>query len=322
MIPVFFSVVAGVFGLAFGSFLNVCATRWPVGESVAAGRSRCRSCGRTLAWWENLPLVSWLLLRGRCRSCKAIIGWRYPLVELAVAVLWAFAGGRVLAGSVDLALPLRALAYQLAIAAGLMIFLWLLTALAVLDAENLWLPDRLVWPGTALGLMITLGGLTAQAGLGLTSGLPPSALPATMGMTAATGLAQWLAAMGGPSGSLSARLWIALVSPLLAAAPMLAIRWLYRLVRHREGLGLGDVKLMAMLAAWLGVAGAALAFFLGSILGALTALALLARPRAQGEDAEWMRAKLPFGSFLCLGAAIGVFWGRPLIALYLRWAGL
>src|ERR1039458_2744307 len=75
-------------GLAFGSFLNVCVSRLPEGESVATPRSHCRRCSHALAWWENLPLLRWLLLRGRCRSCSAWIGLRYPAVELAVGVLW------------------------------------------------------------------------------------------------------------------------------------------------------------------------------------------------------------------------------------------
>jgi leader peptidase (prepilin peptidase)/N-methyltransferase len=89
MIRILGTIFAGLLGLAFGSFLNVCLSRWPAGESVVKPRSHCRQCGRTLAWWENVPLVSWLALRGRCRGCKSWIGWRYPLVEFSVAVLWA-----------------------------------------------------------------------------------------------------------------------------------------------------------------------------------------------------------------------------------------
>ncbi len=84
MIRIVGTILAGLLGLAFGSFLNVCLSRWPEGESVVKPRSHCRNCGRTLAWWENVPLVSWIALRGRCRTCKAKISWRYPLVELAV----------------------------------------------------------------------------------------------------------------------------------------------------------------------------------------------------------------------------------------------
>src|SRR5215469_16083354 len=89
MIRIFATTLAGLLGLAFGSFLNVCLSRWPAGESVVAPRSHCRNCSRTLAWWENIPIASWLALRRRCRTCGASISWRYPLVELLVGGLWA-----------------------------------------------------------------------------------------------------------------------------------------------------------------------------------------------------------------------------------------
>src|ERR1035441_9281736 len=111
MIRILGTIFAGLLGLAFGSFLNVCLSRWPQGESIVKPRSHCRQCDHTLAWWENLPLVSWLALRGRCRSCHAWIGWRYPLVELAVGVLWATVAWSILnlillpdAPTVDIAL--------------------------------------------------------------------------------------------------------------------------------------------------------------------------------------------------------------------------
>ncbi len=81
MIRILGTIFAGLLGLAFGSFLNVCLSRWPAGESVIKPRSHCRNCDHTLAWWENVPLVSWLVLRGRCRNCRGWIGWRYPVVE-------------------------------------------------------------------------------------------------------------------------------------------------------------------------------------------------------------------------------------------------
>jgi len=90
MIRILGTIFAGLLGLAFGSFLNVCLSRWPEGESVVKPRSHCRHCSHTLAWWENVPLASWLVLRGRCRGCGAWIGWRYPLVEAAVGGLWAW----------------------------------------------------------------------------------------------------------------------------------------------------------------------------------------------------------------------------------------
>ena len=95
MIRILGTIFAGLLGLAFGSFLNVCLSRWPAGESIIRPRSHCRQCSRTLAWWENVPLISWLALRGRCRTCRAWIGWRYPLVELAVGLLWVYRSGNI-----------------------------------------------------------------------------------------------------------------------------------------------------------------------------------------------------------------------------------
>ncbi len=323
MIPVFATVFAGLLGLAFGSFLNVCATRWPEDESAAKGRSRCRSCGRTLAWWENVPLVSWIALRGRCRTCKAIIGWRYPLMELAVGSLWAFAAWRVLAGAVDLTLPLSVLGYQLSVAVGLMILLWLLVALAVLDAENFWLPDRLVWPGIVLGIAATYFWLAAATRLSQhhLDAVSLSALP-MMSMESMLWLQDFLEFIRTPWIDSRFAGWLLLLAgPILAAAVILLIRFLYWLIRRREGLGLGDAKLMAMLAAWLGLEGAMLAFSIGCILGAITALVLLALPSSRNGEPNWALKKLPLGTFLCIGGIVSVFWGGQLIALYAHWAG-
>src|SRR5215469_892037 len=90
MIRIFSTVFAGLLGLAFGSFLNVCLSRCPAGESIVRPASHCRNCGHVLAWWENVPLVSWAALRGHCRQCGAWIGSRYVIVEAAVGGLWAF----------------------------------------------------------------------------------------------------------------------------------------------------------------------------------------------------------------------------------------
>jgi leader peptidase (prepilin peptidase)/N-methyltransferase len=108
---------------------------------------------------------------------------------------------------------------------------------------------------------------------------------------------------------------------LAAASLILLIRWLYKLIRHQEGIGLGDAKLMALLAAWLGLPGALLAFALGSILGALAALVLLAAPSARTNPKSWATSKLPLGTFLCIGGIVSSLWGQPMIAAYLRWAG-
>jgi leader peptidase (prepilin peptidase)/N-methyltransferase len=291
MMRILGTVFAGLLGLAFGSFLNVCLSRWPEGESVVQPRSHCRSCDRALPWWENVPLLSWLVLGGRCRGCRAWIGWRYPLVELAVGVLWAFAFWQLPGPLLRSGAEPGSLYVALGLAVGDAIFFWLLIALAVLDAENLWLPDWVTLPGIALGFLYTdlvVTGFSAGGSI--------------MGASAR-------AAFG------------SLLSILAAAGLILLIRWIYWLIRRREGIGLGDAKLMALLAAWLGLPGALLAFGLGVVLGAAIALVLLALPRAQKEAESWGLRKLPLGTFLCLGGIVSGLWGKAILAAYLRWAG-
>ncbi len=156
MIRTLGTVLAGLLGLAFGSFLNVCLSRWPEGESVVKPRSHCRSCARTLAWWENVPLLSWIVLRRRCRGCHEKISWRYPLVELAVGAAWALDVWSLLgAPNGSLAHPFH-FPERPFIELGALFFLWLLVALAVLDAEHLWLPDKLTVSGIVLGIIWTV----------------------------------------------------------------------------------------------------------------------------------------------------------------------
>jgi leader peptidase (prepilin peptidase)/N-methyltransferase len=107
-----------------------------------------------------------------------------------------------------------------------------------------------------------------------------------------------------------------------AAALILLIRWLYKLIRHREGIGLGDAKLMAMLAAWLGLPGALLAFAFGVVIGTVFALGVLIIPADRRDSGSWAATKLPLGTFLCIGGIVSSLWGQPIIAAYLRWSGL
>jgi len=98
-------------------------------------------------------------------------------------------------------------------------------------------------------------------------------------------------------------------------------RWLYWLLRHREGVGLGDAKLMAMLAAWLGLEGALLSFVIGVVLGAVVAIVLLVSPAVRRDQERWAQTKLPLGTFLCVGGIVSALWGEPIIHAYLHWAG-
>ena len=302
MIRILGTVLAGLLGLAFGSFLNVCLSRWPEGESVVKPRSHCRSCGRTLAWWENVPVVSWVALRGRCRTCGAGISWRYPAVELGVGVLWAFTTWRVLpaALSPDLSSTEAPLVFLytsgLDIALGRLVLFLALIALAVLDAESLWLPNWINFPGIALGIMLNCAHFV---------------------------LADWLAEgdTAGLLGTIAVSLLGEMIPPLASVGLILFIRWAYWLIRRREGIGLGDAKLMAMLGAWLGLSGALLSFGIGVVLGAVFAMIALALPAARQESETWLAAKLPLGTILCIGGIVSALWGQPIIEAYERWAG-
>jgi leader peptidase (prepilin peptidase) / N-methyltransferase len=303
LIHIWGTVFAGLLGLAFGSFLNVCLSRWPAGESIVKPRSHCRNCGHMLAWWENVPLVSWLLLRGRCRSCGAWIGWRYVVVEAALGGLWAYAVWNSLPAAPNASLPAALLWYQAAGAICTMTLIWILVCLAALDAEHLWLPDWITWPGIALG--ITLGILK---------------LPVLVKLSASTGLPLAEEIENSRYGIYTPALELVL-GAIAAASLVLLIRWTYWILRRREGIGLGDAKLMALMAAWLGFAGALLAFGIGVLLGAGMALVVLMRPRKQGDDG-WNLVKLPLGTFLCIGGIVSCLWGQEIIAAYVRWVGM
>jgi leader peptidase (prepilin peptidase) / N-methyltransferase len=291
MIRICCTVLAGLLGLAFGSFLNVCLSRWPEGESVVQPHSHCRSCGRTLAWWENLPVLSWLALRGKCRTCGAGIGWRYPAVELAVGLIWAAVVWQATAGSFEQLVFSEKPGAAVAIVFLKFVFLWLLVALAILDAEHLWLPNWLTLTGIALGSVNLLIGVTSARRFFIVE----------------------------PGPVMDAVYWLAGV--VASAMLILLIRWTYWLIRRREGIGLGDAKLMAMLGAWLGLSGALLSFGIGVVLGAVFALIALAVPAARRKSETWLAAKLPLGTFLCIGGIISALWGQPIIDTYRRWAG-
>jgi leader peptidase (prepilin peptidase)/N-methyltransferase len=302
MIRVLGTMFAALMGLAFGSFLNVCLTRWPAGESIVKPRSHCRNCGRTLAWWENVPLVSWLALRGRCRTCGTWIGWRYVVVEAAVGALWANLAWQNTDLLIDyLREPTIFLYYPLIRLIGGMALSWLLVALATLDAEYLWLPNSITVPGIILGLLLDV----ADAVVGAIS---PWYDPVHAAISS-----EVLRGVGHET-------LIRLLEILIAAGLILLIRWIYKLLRHREGLGLGDAKLMAMLAAWLGLPGALLSFAIGVVLGSLAGIILLVRGTKSTTQASWATAKLPLGTFLCIGGIVTSLWGQPIIAAYLRWA--
>ncbi len=303
--------VAFIVGLLFGSFLNVCISRLPAHRSVVKPRSHCPGCKETIRWYDNVPLLSWVLLRGRCRRCGMGISWRYPAVELAVGVWFLFLSGRTWAllksnwMTVDFGPPL--LVWRIDASTELFALAtlgFLLIGLLTMDWETHTLPDAFTLSGTLIGFLL----VCVQAAF-----LPTGAGDVHFDP-------RGKARLNSP-GSFAARGDVFLVGSeamvlkrlfaiLALAGVLLLIRYLYKRLRGRQGLGLGDVKLAAMLAAFLGFWPAVLALFLGIVLCSAYAVVLLARRRADGLT------RLPLGSFLCLGGLITALWGMPLIAWY------
>jgi leader peptidase (prepilin peptidase)/N-methyltransferase len=173
-----------------------------------------------------------------------------------------------------------------------MFFVLLLVGLAVLDAEYLWIANAATIPGTILGLSIPI----------------------------------FFESIMRTRPGLHSQFWIdfggRLIATIAAGGIILLIRWTYWLIRRREGIGLGDAKLMAMLGAWLGLSGALLSFAIGVLLGAVFALVVLAVPAARRESDNWLLSKMPLGTFLCVGGIVSALWGQPMIAAYLRLIGV
>lgn len=270
----FFLTVLGAFGLVFGSFANVVIWRFPRGESLSMPASHCPRCNASIAPYDNIPVLSWLILRGRCRSCGEPIAVRYPVVELLSAALWVLAG-------LTFGMNLRTM---LAV-----VLFYMLLILSYIDLDHLRLPNALVALLAAVGM------------LGV-------AVSAFTGMQAAPviGVAS--------RGALSSPVLVAVLGVLLGAGPIFLLAWGYRAVRGRTGLGMGDVKLLAVLGIYEGPY-VLLALMIGSILGAVFGLL-----GARGKGA--LQRQIPFGPFLALGGTVAAVAGPLIWHWYLGLAGL
>ena len=293
-----------VLGLLLGSFLNVCIARIPRGESVIKPGSRCPNCGHPIRWFDNIPVLSWLILRGRCRDCKARISCQYPAVELFTG-LWFLRLGAFAAGPqgprIYHTYPTSFYVFSVADAA---ILGFLLIGLIVMDWQTHRLPDAFSLTGIAIGLFLVclqaifLSPTDDQIVLNTSKQLRLS----SPGSFAAHGNVF----LTGPEVLIFGR--IAAVCG--AALILLLVRWGYKAARGREGLGMGDVKLLAMIAAFLGFWPAVLTLFLGVTLSTAYALTLLLRRKAGALT------RLPLGSFLGVAGLLTALFGEPLIAWY------
>lgn len=244
-----FSPAAFVFGSLLGSFLNVCIYRIPRGLSIVRPRSYCPHCRHRIAWHDNIPLLSFIVLRGRCRHCDVRISPGYPLVEFITALI-----------SLGLFL-------QYGVSVDYAVYFALASALIVvafIDVKHMIVPDIITLPGIGFGLL-----------WGLTDGFP--------------GL---LGSLGGI---------------VIGGGGLLLVAETYRLLRKREGLGGGDVKLLAMLGAFFGWKGVLFSLLVGSLTGAVTGVAVIIREKKD------MKYALPFGPFLAVGALAYLFWGEALM---------
>jgi leader peptidase (prepilin peptidase)/N-methyltransferase len=271
------ALVIFLFGLIIGSFLNVCILRIPVAESVVLPSSHCPSCRTPIKPYDNIPVVSWLVLAGRCRKCKARISVMYPMVELATGLFF-------LACYLVFGPSAEALKWA--------IFAALLIVLTITDLRERILPDKVNFAGLGLGLLMSLFTRPVDG--------------------TATWMANHIFAYPPPEAVLS------FADALIGAAAASGLLWLvaegYFRARGREGMGLGDVKMMAMAGAFLGLQRALLTILLGSLLGSVIGIAVIAVGR-KGRDFE-----LPFGTFLGAGAILVMFFGSSALDWYRAFA--
>ena len=249
------AIIAGAFGLVFGSFLNVVIYRLPLGRNVAAGRSRCPKCDHTVAAYDNVPVLSWLWLRGRCRRCSWRIPFRYPLVELlsggaAATIVWRH--GPTLE------------------AAWIYGFVAIMIAITFIDWDHQIIPDPLSIGGTVFG---------------------------------------WV----GAAVCLDITLLESIVGALVGGGLILGIAVLYRVTRKVHGMGGGDVKLMAMIGAFLGWKMVFPVLMIAALFGSAYGVYLMRR----GGDGQ---TAVAFGSFLAPAACLMMFAGARLVDLYVRLA--
>jgi leader peptidase (prepilin peptidase)/N-methyltransferase len=251
------SIIAFVFGACIGSFLNVCIYRIPVGLSIVHPGSSCPRCRKTIPFYDNIPILSYLLLMGKCRACQAHIALRYPFVELL--------GGWFALTSVH--------AFGLTLH-GVVIFIFIATLIVVtfIDLDHRIIPDVISLPGIPIFFLASL------------------VVPTVSWQSSAIGI-------------------------LIGGGSLFTVAWAYQLITRREGMGGGDIKLLAMIGAMIGWQGIVFTIFAASAIGTVIGI------MAMCQSDKGMKLAIPFGPFLSLGAVIYIFFGDRLIFWYLEILG-
>ena len=280
----FQGAVIFILGLLFGSFANVCIWRIPRKEEIVFTPSHCPKCLSWIKWYDNIPVLSYLLLGRKCRNCMAKISRRYPAIELISGLL--FLGVYLRFGP----------EWRLA---GYIPFVWAMLVISAIDMEHYIIPDVLSIPGIIAGFL-----LAVLANLGLPFDLTVFGRADILSRWPIIDSAIGLVLGGG-------FLWLA--------------AWLGEKVFRQEAMGGGDIKLAAMIGAFMGWKAVLVSFFLAFLAGSLVGITLILIGRAKKNDAPEgvkPRAMVPFGPFLALGGIISLFWGKELLNLYLGLFGV
>jgi leader peptidase (prepilin peptidase)/N-methyltransferase len=276
--PAFGYMVAGVFGAVIGSFLNVVIHRVPREESIVFPNSRCPSCGAVIAFYDNIPVLSYVILAGKCRGCRTKISPRYPGVELLTALLYVAVAYH---DGISLALPFD------------LVFVTALIALIFIDAEHMILPNVITYPGTAFAVLVRL------VVPFLTKTPYFDDLPSLMN-GAFAGMPVWAVSIIG-----------AAIGALIGGGSLWLMGWTWEKLRGVEAMGLGDVKMMFMVGAYLGWRLTILTLFVGVLSGSVIGILWMMRKGQRN-----MQMLLPFGIFLGLGAIAAVLIGSQIVDWY------
>jgi leader peptidase (prepilin peptidase)/N-methyltransferase len=277
LLPIPFYIFVFIFGAVVGSFLNVCIYRLPAGKSIVSPPSSCPVCQGRIKWYDNIPIVSWLLLRGRCRGCSSPISPRYPVVEalnglFTLALFYRLGPLRVLGLVADpAASTLVRLAPTLTFVA-LFLFCSAMVVITFIDLDHMIIPDVISLPGIVVGFLFSC--FIPQIG--------------------------WLNS---------------LLGILAGGGSLFLVAALYHRLTGKEGMGGGDIKLLAMMGAFFGWKAIPFIVFMSSLIGSVVGIALMLAQKKDGKLA------IPFGPFLALGAILYIFYGRQMILWYLRLGG-
>jgi leader peptidase (prepilin peptidase)/N-methyltransferase len=254
MSPYFVEVFPFIFGLCIGSFLNVCIYRLPASQSITRPRSHCPNCNELIHFYDNIPVLSYLVLRGRCRFCSEKISFRYPVVEI-------LSGLFALVTFLKYGLTLEALIYY--------VFVSALIVITFIDIDHQIIPDIITLPGIPLFFI---------AGF---------ALPNITYIDSIIGI-------------------------LAGGGSLFLVAWIYHLVTKKEGMGGGDIKLLAMIGALIGWQGVLFTIFVASAVGTVSGILVMLKSRKS------MKLAIPFGPFLAIGGIAYIFIGPQLIYWYFR----